>query len=187
VPPVAVTEVQPNAAQAAPVEPAAEAKPLDIDVDVNVEENEVVLGDAEAVEEAELQPEVVIHSEEKKDVKVALGGKKVAELAQDAAYGIKSLLQKSSSIFHDKRKAAEAAAAQPAEVTRAETVEWKKLFLNTAADGQEFRKLKMAIVQKEETLETIAQRYQISARELQLLNRLQDVDIAAGQVIYIPR
>lgn len=189
--------VEPTAAPAIPIvetPPTTAAvplqtKPLDVDVDVKVEETEIFVGDADAIEESDLLPEVqVVHAEEKKDVKVAFGSKKIAELASEATYGIKSLIQKSSSIFLDKRKAAEAAAALTAEPeTQAEPIEWKRLFLSAAPDGQEFRKLKMAIVQKEETLETIAQRYQINPRELQLLNRLQDGEITAGQVIYIPR
>ncbi|KIL40307.1 hypothetical protein SD70_14585 [Gordoniibacillus kamchatkensis] len=163
------------------------AKPLDVNVDVAAEETDVI--GLEQVDEAELQPEIELHAE-KKDVKVAFGSKKVAELAQEATYGIKSLLQKSSSVFIDKRKKtpAEAAAERPAEQpAAAETVEWKKLFLGSEAEGGQFRKLKLAIVQKEETLETIAQRYKLSPRELQLLNRLQDGEISEGQVIYIPR
>lgn len=161
-------------------------RPLDVKIDVSAEETDAISFTQNA-DEAELLPEVELHSE-KKDVKVAFGSKKVAELAQEATYGIKSLLQKSSSIFLDRRNRATEAAEQPAAQPQAqETVEWKKLFLNASADGQEFRKLKLAIVQKEETLETIAQRYQLNPRELQLLNRLQDGEISVGQVIFIPR
>jgi stage VI sporulation protein D len=167
--------------------PAEEAKPLDIDVDVNVEETEIIAGNPEQLEAQELPPEAGPNTG-KKDLKVAFGSKKVAEIAQEATYGIKSLLQKSSSIFQDKRVKAETEAAAPAqEEPHAETVEWKKLFLNAAADGQEFRRLKLAIVQKEETLEAIASRYKLNPRELQLLNRLQDGEISEGQVLYIPR
>lgn len=166
---------------------APDVKPTDIDVSVNVEETDIFAAGADVLDEKELLPEVQVHSEEKKDVKVAIGGKKVAELAQEASYGVKSLLQKSSSIFLDKRKAAEAAAQAAEPEPPADPVEWKRLFLSTTPDGQQFRKLKLAIVQKEETLETIANRYKINPRELQLLNRLQDGVIAAGQAIYIPR
>lgn len=178
------------AAEAPPETPAVQpgAKHTDIDVDVNVEETEIFVGSADAVEESELLPEVHLHAaEEKKDVKVAFGSKKVAGLASEAAYGIKSLIQKSSSIFQEKRKPEEPQAAASASEPQTDGIEWKRLFLSSASVGQEFRKLKMAIVQKEETLETIAQRYQINPRELQLLNRLQDGEITAGQVIYIPR
>ena len=45
----------------------------------------------------------------------------------------------------------------------------------------------MCIVQKEDTLESIAKRYQITTREIQLMNRLSDQDVTVGQVIYLPR
>ncbi|MFC0212610.1 LysM peptidoglycan-binding domain-containing protein [Paenibacillus chartarius] len=198
---VFIAEVEPQAQDVEQDAPAA-AQPSDetpeqqsVEANANeananefAEAVEVFAPEVPAVEEAELQPEVEIHAE-KKDVKVAFGSKKVAEMAQEAAVGIKSLLQKSTSIFQERRRAAaEAETAQAAaEPPRSEGVEWKKLFLSPAADGQEFRKLKMAIVQKEETLETIAQRYQINPRELLLLNRLQDSNVSEGQVIYIPR
>jgi stage VI sporulation protein D len=127
--------------------------------------------------------------EDKKEATLAFG--KTAEEAVEVevkSYGIKSLLSKASSIFHaDKRKEEEAALAALAEESKAETVEWKKLFLKTDGEPQEFRKVRMCIVQKEETLEAIAKRYQVSTRELQLFNRLGDQDISAGQILYLPK
>jgi stage VI sporulation protein D len=122
--------------------------------------------------------------DEKKDVKLAFG-KKADEAIEIKTYGIKSLLSKAGSIFQpDKRKEEEAAKA---EASKAETVEWKKLFLQTEGEKQEFRKVRMCIVQKEETLEIIAKRYHVNTRELQLFNRLGDQDISAGQIIYLPK
>nr|WP_285891152.1 LysM peptidoglycan-binding domain-containing protein [Paenibacillus pasadenensis] len=44
----------------------------------------------------------------------------------------------------------------------------------------------MCIVQREETLELIADRYQLQAREIALHNRLADGSVSEGQVLYIP-
>jgi stage VI sporulation protein D len=162
---------------------AAVQEPVDIDVDLKVEETEFII--PEAAEEAGMPPDTPSYAEEKKELKVALGSKKVAELAEQKTYGIKSLLQKSSSVFLDKREESDAPVQETDD--RTDAVEWKKLFLSSAAEGQEFRKLRMCIVQKEETLESIAKRYQVSPRELQLLNRLQEPQVAVGQVIYLPR
>lgn len=125
-------------------------------------------------------------TEEKKDLKVAFG-KKANEAVDLNPYGLKSLLSKAGSYLTDKRRAEEEAQAALAEESRIDAVEWKRLFLQNQTNSQEFRKLKMCIVQKEETLETIAKRYQLNPRELQLLNRLGDQEVSVGQVIYLPR
>jgi stage VI sporulation protein D len=125
-------------------------------------------------------------TEEKKELKVAFG-KKAAEAVEVNPYGIKSLLSKAGSYLSDKRIAeAEAQAALEAE-SRIDAVEWRRLFLQSRSESQEFRKLKLCIVQKEDTLESIAKRYQLTTRELQLMNRLSDQDITVGQVIYLPK
>lgn len=123
-------------------------------------------------------------TEEKKELKVAFG-KKAADAVEVNPYGIKSLLSKAGTYLSDKRNAeAEAQAALEAE-SRIDAVEWKRLFLQSRSESQEFRKLKLCIVQKDDTLESIAKRYQLTTRELQLMNRLGDQDIVVGQVIYL--
>ncbi len=64
-------------------------------------------------------------------------------------------------------------------------LEWKRLFL-IREEKMEFKQLRMCIVQKEDTLETIADRYELQPREIALYNRLGEVDISEGQIIYIP-
>lgn len=157
-----------------------------------IEEDEYDDGGSAVVEIEQTELKVTPHSdstvvtEEKKDLKVAFG-KKANEAVDLNPYGLKSLLSKAGSYLTDKRRAEEEAQAALAEESRIDAVEWKRLFLQNQTNSQEFRKLKMCIVQKEETLETIAKRYQINPRELQLLNRLGDQEISAGQVIYLPR
>nr|WP_240343792.1 LysM peptidoglycan-binding domain-containing protein [Paenibacillus sp. SYP-B3998] len=149
------------------------------------EQNDLIIGQ---IEDTELKltdyPESTIVTEEKKELKVAFG-KKANEAVDINPHGIKSLLSKAGSFLHDKRK--EEAQAALAEETRIDAVEWKRLFLQSSTSSNEFRKLKMCIVQREETLETIAKRYQLNPRELQLLNRLSDQDVSVGQVIYLPK
>lgn len=142
------------------------------------------------IEQTELKvvphQESTVVTEEKKELKVAFG-KKANEAVDINPYGIKSLLSKAGSYLTDKRNAEAEAQAALAEESRIDAVEWKRLFLQGNSDSQEFRKLKMCIVQKEDTLESIAKRYQLNPRELQLLNRLSDQDVSVGQVIYLPR
>lgn len=49
-----------------------------------------------------------------------------------------------------------------------------------------FRKVRLCIVQREETLDTIAEKYQLSTRELTMYNRLSGQVVEEGQVLYIP-
>lgn len=51
---------------------------------------------------------------------------------------------------------------------------------------EEFSRLKICIVQEGETLETIAKRYELSASQLLRVNRLNEDQIAEGQILYIP-
>ncbi|GMK38408.1 hypothetical protein PCCS19_14620 [Paenibacillus sp. CCS19] len=125
----------------------------------------------------------------RKELKVAFGRKRVedAEPAKEPV-GIRSLLQ-SSRREQEIREAAEISSAEAREksrVTTGDEIEWKTLFLGKLADEQSFRKVRMCIVQKEETLDDIAVRYGKNTRELSLYNRLQDQSISEGQVIYIP-
>ncbi|HEX7056249.1 MAG TPA: LysM peptidoglycan-binding domain-containing protein [Bacilli bacterium] len=66
-----------------------------------------------------------------------------------------------------------------------DALEWKKLFLQQDQEDQ-FRKFRMCIVQKEESVASIAERYNISAREIMQVNKLPDEDLSEGQVLYIP-
>lgn len=67
----------------------------------------------------------------------------------------------------------------------ADKLEWKKLFIHEN-EQQVFKKLRICIVQKEETLEAIADRYRLNPRELVLYNRLGGADVNEGQILYIP-
>lgn len=64
-------------------------------------------------------------------------------------------------------------------------LEWRKLFFG-GGDETPFKTMRMCIVQKEETIETIAERYQLHPREIALYNRLGEADVSEGQILYIP-
>jgi len=125
-----------------------------------------------------------------KEMRVALGSKPSEDSSGQPSgnVGFRSLLQSSlreqeakAVAQKDAQKAAEAA-VQPS----GDEIEWKNLFFGRSDDDQSFRKLRMCIVQREETLETIAGRYQMQPREIALYNRLIDQSISEGQVLYIP-
>lgn len=65
--------------------------------------------------------------------------------------------------------------------------EWMSFLLNRERTEERlFSKVRMCIVQKEDTLETIAERYELNPREIILYNRLSEQELNAGQVVYIP-
>ncbi|MEX1029591.1 MAG: LysM peptidoglycan-binding domain-containing protein [Paenibacillaceae bacterium] len=66
------------------------------------------------------------------------------------------------------------------------SLEWKRLFL-VKEEAVQFKRMRMCIVQKEDTLQTIADRYELQPREIALYNRLGEVDVSEGQIIYIPK
>jgi len=128
---------------------------------------------------------------ERKEMRVALGSKPSSDETKQGASGLgfRSLLQ-SSLREQEARAVAEQTAekkAEEVETHSGDEIEWKTLFLNRPSEEKGFRKLRMCIVQREETLELIAGRYQLQAREIALYNRLADQSISEGQVLYIPK
>lgn len=128
--------------------------------------------------------------EEKKALKVAFNSKKEPEPENANNMGLSALLYSSKNIKEiETRHAVEELEKQAKKLrssSNGEEVEWKSLFLNHEDEKRAFRKLKMCIVQREETLDMIADRYNMNPRELLLYNRLNDHTIAEGQVLYIP-
>jgi stage VI sporulation protein D len=66
------------------------------------------------------------------------------------------------------------------------TMEWKKRLLEHTSNEPKFRKVKICIVQKDDTLETIALRYNANSRELISYNRLDVQTLLVGQTLFIP-
>ena len=169
----------------------AAEQPGEADADAGVEAE----AEADFVQDADAQPSV---PEEKPDVRVALGGKPLESQAEFPASGVGLLSQlgekgaKREAQLRDQEAAAQAeqqaqsadSAAQNA--STGDEIEWTRLFLSSGSEGQSFRKVRMCIVQREETLESIATRYNLQTRELQLYNRLQEPYLSEGQVLYIP-
>ncbi|MGI2295514.1 LysM peptidoglycan-binding domain-containing protein [Paenibacillus sp. GXUN7292] len=128
---------------------------------------------------------------EKQSLQIAFNAKPVSESGEEqSGLGISSLLQ-SSKRESAARKAAvqsdiEAVAEEQERTEEQEEVEWKKMFLNKSASDQSFKKIRLCIVQREETLEQIALRYSLNPREILQHNRLSEPSVSEGQIIYIP-
>ncbi len=187
--PAAVDE--PTATIAAANEP--EAAPIEASEAANESPNEAA---NEAPNEAPNEPEAIEALEaqeapapEKQEIKIAFAGK--SPEAEPSPIGVNAIMSMAGAAAAEKRPesppASEAAAA-PAESSGEgkDRLEWKKLFLRPNADETSFRKVRMCIAQKEDTIETIADRYQKNVRELMLYNRINDQYLQEGQVVYIP-
>jgi len=132
----------------------------------------------------------------KVDVKVAVNAKRESEPAgAEGSPGLGKLF------FPDRREARPDVGARPAEEqepqeeqeaanagyrqSSADEVDWKSLFGGAAAQ-ESFRTVRLCIVQKDDTLDAIAGRYQRNPREIALANRLSGTEVTEGQVLYIP-
>lgn len=113
-----------------------------------------------------------------------------AEASNDV--GFRALLQSSRREQAAREAAEQSSKEQQAQENEARTlppeeeIEWKKLFLSKQDGENEFRKIRLCIVQKEETLEQIAIRYSLSPRDILNHNGLHESAIEEGQLLYIP-
>ncbi|KOP64463.1 peptidoglycan-binding protein [Bacillus sp. FJAT-18019] len=139
-----------------------------------------------AAEEASIKADEV---PAKPELKVAFSTKDSSLTNSTPGLGFSSLLQSSRTV-QDQDQAArdeEVETDELAEPALTEDVEWKSLFLGSRREETPFRKVRMCIVQREETLDLIAERYQLTPRELLLYNRMSEQTVEEGQVLYIPQ
>lgn len=144
-----------------------------------------------AVKQEELAAEAETDAEEKKEMKVALGSIKPSGAPESPkeplykSFGLASLMNFGSHKSDSRPQEDEQPAEQ--ELSPSEKVQLKNLLLHTHREQQQFKKLRLCIVQKEETLETIAKRYDLNPREIALYNRLGEGELTEGQIVYIPK
>ncbi|OYD08274.1 LysM peptidoglycan-binding domain-containing protein [Paludifilum halophilum] len=63
-------------------------------------------------------------------------------------------------------------------------LEWARWMLKD--DKDEFVKMRMVIVHKEDSLDTIADRYNVAASKIMQMNRLESAALEEGQIVYLP-
>ncbi|CAM4127661.1 LysM peptidoglycan-binding domain-containing protein [Paenibacillus alkaliterrae] len=143
------------------------------------------------LQESELTPGID-QEPDKQELRIAFAGKQPEEGSSTApGVGILTLLQ-TSRREQAARQAAEEVEAQElaAEEARVQAsgdeIEWKNLFLGKRSEDREFRKIRMCIVQRDETLDVIASRYSLNPREILIYNRLDESAVSEGQLLYIP-
>ncbi|MCR8629605.1 LysM peptidoglycan-binding domain-containing protein [Paenibacillus radicis (ex Xue et al. 2023)] len=142
---------------------------------------------SESLETFQPSNESLALSDEKKELKIAFTGKKAQEEKAYTANGLASLLGSTTGKHDGRAQDKLESGAQAVGSAPGQKLEWKKLLLSTMNEKQEFRRVRLCIVQKEETLETIARRYELNPREIALFNRLGENNLTEGQVVYIPK
>lgn len=134
-------------------------------------------------------------STEGPEVKLSAGPKQVDKVVRiQSGVGLLSQLGENGAKREAEIKEQQAAIAEQKAISAqnapsassGDELEWTRLFLSNGTEANTFKKVKMCIVQREETLESIATRYNVQPRELQLYNRLHDPYLSEGQVLYIP-
>lgn len=100
----------------------------------------------------------------------------------ESKYGDHSTDESSSALSTAEESEADEEQLEEAEGTVG--IEWMKQKLG--GEENRFHRLRMVLVQKEETLENIADRYDLSSVELLKLNKLESGDLEQGQIIYLP-
>lgn len=83
-------------------------------------------------------------------------------------------------------QAEDKATAVSSSASTGDELEWTRLLSGGESEAQSFRKVRMCIVQRDDTLESIADRYNLQPRVLQAHNKLNDPYLSEGQVLYIP-
>ncbi|OKP96288.1 LysM peptidoglycan-binding domain-containing protein [Paenibacillus sp. P46E] len=136
--------------------------------------------------EAFASPDVGPVSEEKPDLKIGLGSKKEPKEEEREQLTFSSLLSSSRARKEQEEQHIQEPARPAAVPDTGNDTEWKSRFIGGRGSADLFRKVRLCIVQREETLDTIAEKYQLSTRELVMYNRLSGQNVEEGQVLYIP-
>ena len=165
---------------------ASNAAPVLAENEEAAEENQAV--DNQAIDnESYVSDEFLPPQEEKQDLKIGLGSKKEQGAAEQEPLTFSSLLSSSRARKEQESLRSEEVASLAAAVPEVgNDTEWKSRFIGGLNGADLFRKVRLCIVQREETLDTIAEKYQLSTRELSMYNRLSDQHVEEGQVLYIP-
>lgn len=144
-------------------------------------------GEEEAAEPVVAQPEAV----EETELKVAISGK--ASREEQSNVNITSIFSQATRAKQEAQaieaESSSSSSRQSASVsTSPATVEAMQNLTSFVRRKEESTsQLKMCIIQRDETLEHISQRYQLPVSKIVEVNRLASEQVVAGQILYIPQ
>lgn len=146
----------------------------DVDTEVEESEEERIQFDIKVKEENE----IVNKAEEAEDKVIPLNKREEREELEDDE-PISDRVEESIAIHETKTDEIEESVQKPTYLL--------DLFEQAEDEVERYSKLRMYIVQDEDSLEQIAEKYQVSLAKLQRANRLETTSIYQGQIIYLPQ
>ncbi|MGE5701203.1 MAG: LysM peptidoglycan-binding domain-containing protein [Clostridia bacterium] len=202
--PEAAAEVETVAESKADTDAEAQSEAEEVaNTDVEAEAMEAMAFPEEAAQEQEQEQEsLAMASEENQaepeasasgnqEVKVAIGSKGSTE--KEESLNLTNLFTARRESYSEREHETESASsgsrgvqAMP-EVSRSTLDAVNSLSSVARVHGDNFSKLKVCIIQRNDTLETIAARYSLPVSKLMEANRLSTDRVAAGQILYIPQ
>lgn len=144
--------------------------------------------EAEAVhQEAEVPIDQAEPILDKNPMKVAIGSSKVNE-AESGTIGLSTLIRTNHQLKEKEEQSVieETEPSAPSRDTVSNDAHWQSIFLHRVQEERSFSRVRMCIVQRDDTLDLIASRYQMNSRDIAAHNHLSEPSVAEGQVLYIP-
>ncbi|WP_067837460.1 LysM peptidoglycan-binding domain-containing protein [Amphibacillus sediminis] len=136
-------------------------------------------------EEQDAQPEDTIEEANKDaQLEVVVGKKQEKSQSEAKANVSHNSKQASAKREHEQQDAEEGTDNQEDQLDRPTYL--LDLFDDDQEDEQRYSQMKMYIVQNDDTLDVIADRYGLNLSQLQEANRLETTSVYQGQVIYVP-
>ncbi|MCC0564992.1 LysM peptidoglycan-binding domain-containing protein [Brevibacillus borstelensis] len=165
----------------------AQAEPATADADeAAVEAAAQETADEEAVEVIAQQPQEAV---EEKEVRVAISGKPAREeggkVNLTSIFSQATRVQQEAKMEEESSSQASRKGSFEADSASIETMHNLTSFVRSKEEKQS--RLKLCIIQRDETLETICQRYAIPQSRILEVNNLRSDQIVAGQILYIPQ
>ncbi|USG64149.1 LysM peptidoglycan-binding domain-containing protein [Brevibacillus ruminantium] len=159
-------------------------------------QTEEVSEQTEATDEAEtgevdqevLAEGTIEEAAEEKEVRVAISGK--ASRQEEEKVNLTSIFSQATRVKKEEKTEAESSSASrkggfEADNASIETMQNLTSFVQSKEEKKS--RLKLCIIQRDETLETISQRYSLSPSRILEVNNLRSDQIVPGQIIYIPQ
>jgi stage VI sporulation protein D len=155
------------------------------EADVEREEEEA---DELEAESEDREPEV----EAKKEVKIAFGSKKREPVSEEPIHLASTFAHKTPpkpKLSEEEPQANEAEQGVPnTRESSGDTLDWARMLRKGEELPSSSYKLRIGLVQNDDTLETLGQRFGVNPKELALLNKLDvEGELIAGQTVYIPK
>jgi stage VI sporulation protein D len=186
----AIVEAKAEAEETAIVEAEAEAEVTAIvETKAEADETEIVTDEAEPdVLEAQAAPQ----AEEEKEVRVAISGKPTKE--EGGKLNLTSIFSQASRAQQEAQAAESAESSSSSSSRKAGAYEPDSATLEAMhnltsfirSKEERYSQMKLCIIQRNETLESISQRYSLPVSRILEVNKLSADQVVEGQILYIP-